>query len=98
MSKISNLDIACEHLARRHRHLPGSKPVSDEKRSQVSNLVANRLSSYLHRSITRKSTEGAVMLFVFRVPFKQPCTCATIPEGFCAWEEFEDALQMQYCS
>ena len=66
MSRICKLDIACEHLVRRRRTSSTSTRVREvgqgvKKRSPVSNLAANRLSRYLHRSIanpaTRKSTE-----------------------------------------
>ena len=68
MSRICKLDIACKHLARRRMTSspsvyqgPRGRPGSDKKRSRVSDPAANRLSSYLHRSIanpaTRKSTQ-----------------------------------------
>ena len=68
MSRIWKLNIACEHLARRWRTSSTFTRVrevgqlgSDKKRSRVSDVAANSLTSYLHRSIanpaTRKSTE-----------------------------------------
>ena len=66
MSGICKLDIACDHLTRRRRTSSTSTGVREvgqrvTKRSRVSDLAANRLSSYLHCSIansaTRKSTE-----------------------------------------
>ena len=67
MSRICKLDIACKYLARRQRTSSTSTRAREvgqgvtKKRSRVSDLVANRLSSYLHRSIanpaTQKSTE-----------------------------------------
>ena len=66
MSRICKLDIACKHLACRRRTSSTSTRVREvgqggTKRSRVLDLAANRLSSYLHRSIanpaTQKSTE-----------------------------------------
>ena len=74
MSIICKLDIACKHLARRRMTSSPSTRVREvgqgvtKKRSRVSDPAANRLSSYLHRSIanpaTRKSTQ-------FNIGFKE---------------------------
>ena len=66
MSRICKLKTICKHVVHRWRTYSTSTRVREvgqgvKKRSRVSDMAANRRSSYLHRSVanpaTRKSRE-----------------------------------------
>ena len=63
MSRIWKLDIACKHLGVDGGQSSTSTGVREvvqgvTKRSRVSNQAANRLPSYLHRSIANPATQN----------------------------------------